>query len=76
MKLKNIVSKSAIALMLFSLVACGSKGTNESANNETVKSKFPLIWDSKKEPLEGGVAKYAVVSPSPFKGILSSSFYT
>lgn len=70
--MKKIISSSALALMVLSLVACGGK---QSKKDQSVSLDFPLIWDSKKQPLEGGTVKVAVVQSSPFKGLLIKSLY-
>lgn len=68
--MKKVITRASFALALFSLVACGAK-TKVNSSSKSDNKSFPIVWDTKKEPMKGGVLKVGVASNSPFKGLLS-----
>ncbi|MBF0779638.1 MULTISPECIES: oligopeptide ABC transporter substrate-binding protein [unclassified Granulicatella] len=65
------------------LAACGNNQDNASkdgasdntANSETLKSNFPLKVENEGTAIKGGILKYALVSESPFDGLLNANYY-
>lgn len=72
--MKNKILKSATGLLLLSLVACGP-GQRKSGAGETNKSLFNTIYESSEQTIKGGTIKQAILSSTPFKGLLSPILY-
>ncbi|MFL2101105.1 oligopeptide ABC transporter substrate-binding protein [Desemzia sp. FAM 23991] len=51
-----------------------SESTTETSANESAEAAFPLATTNEEEAIDGGVLNYALVTDTPFQGIMSPEF--